>query len=140
MIGGGNESAFQAILTFVFLLKSGNFDNSVAVISLSASLLSLMSRLSILDRNCLIDKAKELKDFEISDIFTKPKHALGKIHKEFVFHRFFRCIEILYSIFLNSIFWHVVGGKWLTFLAVLSMFFNNTTGVVKFAQIGLIIF
>ena len=121
MIEGGNESAFQAILTFVFLLKTGNFDNNVAVVSLGASLFSLMSRLSILDKNCLIDEAKELKNFEISDIFTKPKQAFDKIHKEFVFHRLFRCIEILYSIFLISIFWHFVGGVWLIFLMIVGI-------------------
>ena len=121
MIEGGNESAFQAILTLVFLLKSGNFDNSVAIVSLGASLLSLISRLSILDKNCLINEAKDLKDFKLSDIFTKPKLAFGKIHKEFVLHRLFRCTEILYSIFLISIFWHFVGGEWLIFLSIIAI-------------------
>ena len=75
----------------------------------------------MLDKNCLIDKAKEIKNFEIGDIFTKPKQAFGKIHKEFVLYRLFQCIEILYSIMLIPIFWHFVGGVWLVFLIVVGI-------------------
>ena len=124
MIEGGNESAFQAILTLVFLFKT-NFDGvdgtGVAIISLIGSLLSLISRLSIIDKNCLIKAARDIDELQFKQLFSNPVVELQKIRKEWIFHRLFRCIEILFSIFLISIFWHIAGGVWLLFLMIIAV-------------------
>ena len=42
-------------------------------------------------------------------------------HWQWIFHRLFRSLEILFSIFLLSMFWHIVGGQWLASLALVAL-------------------
>ena len=122
MIEGGNESAFQAILTLVFLIKTQFNQASLTVIlSFAASLLSLISRLSVLDKNSLVEEARKVKNISITD-FCNPKLLFCiKMHPKWLFHRLFRSMEIVYSIFLISLFWDIVGGKWLFFLFIVAL-------------------
>ena len=72
LIEGGNEAGFQAILTLVFLIQTNfNGANTITITSFVASVLSLASRLSVIDTNCLKKEARKLKDIEASDFIKR---------------------------------------------------------------------
>ena len=106
-----NESAFQSILTMVFLIKTnfgefGDDDSNssmVAILSFLFSFWSLSSRFIFLDFDNLQPHAQTIginvNYFDCNDI-----------NGWCIYHWFFRLIEVLFSILIFSLIWVVCGG------------------------------
>ena len=107
-IEGSHESAYQAILSLVFLIKTNFGDieqqSIIAIISLIFSLLSLISRFIAFDYYYLIPNARS-------------KFKCGKI-----IHFLFRSVEVVFSVLLFSLFWTQVGGLYVGILIALSLY------------------
>ena len=113
MLEGGNEAAFQAVLSLVFLIKTDfSQATTITIVSFFASVLSLVSRLSLLDKTVLMTKTNEddngKSSIDITDL-CRPRRLIGKIDGQWLFKRAFRSFEILFSIFLIAVFWDIVG-------------------------------
>ena len=118
-IEGQNESAFQSILTMVFLIKTnfGQFDTddgddvltssaAIAIFSFAFSFWSLTSRFIFLDFDHLKPTAQIIG-------INANEFSFGDINIWYLFHVVFRLVEVLLSILIISLIWVVFGGLWL---------------------------
>ena len=114
-IEGSHESAYQAILTMVFLIKTDfagiSSDSVIPLFSLIFSLWSLSSRFISLDEYNFPDMTFSI-GLTCHDI--KESDGIGDLwnllNDGYIFHVVFRCLEVVLSILLLSLFWTQIGG------------------------------
>ena len=104
---GSTESAFQAILALVFLIKTNKFDK-IAIISFITSLYSLISRYIYSDQAYLKSSTHD-SNIEFEDLCPLGKIFI-KISIPWLKHVVFRLLDISINILTNALLWHLFGG------------------------------
>ena len=122
-VEGSHESAYQAILTMVFLIQTNfvGLSSITSYISLGFSLWSLSSRFITSDKYFIDEKAQsigiKLSDVKENGIFNS---ICNKFNIWWIYHILFRSFEVSFSVLLLALFWVIAGG--LVFSIVMVVF------------------
>ena len=122
-VEGSHESAYQAILTMVFLIETNyvGLSSITSYISLGFSLWSLSSRFITSDKYFIDEKAQSigitLSDVKENGIFNS---ICNKFNIWWIYHILFRSFEVSFSVLLLALFWVIAGG--LVFSIVMVVF------------------
>ena len=129
---GSHESAYQAILSLVFLIQT-DFHSVLSIIpliSLIISLWSLAARFVYLDHDFLQEKALSIgiswHSIKKNGIFYAIRH---EFNFWYVFHIIFRTVEVIFGLLLLASFWVFIGkvvfGVTMFFLALWIVLFHG---------------
>ena len=124
-IEGGNESAFQAIISLIFLFITGfNFNESSSIITLVSfvfSLLSLVSRFIALDKYKILPKARTFIKAELigiggGGIFSNGKIHLNRINLYYILQWFVRINDVVSNLLVLVLISQYLYGLFLFFI------------------------
>ena len=127
---GGHESAFQSVLSLVFLFKinfQGNYAGILTLISFVFSYLSLINRFVSLDYYSIDIKAREFIANNISidfeDVYNPKRWNIlckYKLNGWYLFHIFFRIVDVFTNVLFLVLFWVYIGGEYVAAMVIMT--------------------
>ena len=128
---GGHESAFQSVLSLVFLFKinfQGNYAGVLTLISFIFSFLSLINRFISLDYYNIDLKARDFTpsgiNIDFVDVYKPSRWKIlckYKINGWYIFHWFFRCVDVSKNVLFLVLLWVYQGGDIVLYVIVINV-------------------